>query len=153
MRKRPFALYLLFSCHLFLGISAVAGGAMLIHKPDGSLLGMDPAWLDNSPFKTYIIPGFTLFILVGLLPMFTFMGLVLKPNWPWANAINIYDQSHWAWTYSLYSGIIAISWIAIQQIMTQFFWIQPVIIITGLFIIVFTLTPSVIKRYNKRKYA
>jgi hypothetical protein len=59
--KRPFLLYLLFMPHLFLGISATAGGGLLLLKPDGSLLGMDPGWLNHSPFNTYLIPGLILF--------------------------------------------------------------------------------------------
>ena len=146
--KRPFFLHLLFALHLFLGLGAIAGGGMLIVKPDGSFLGMDPEWLDHSPFDTYFKPGFILFTLIGLLPLFTFFGLLLKPDWRWANSLNIYTNRHWAWTYSLYSGIIVITWITVQLIMTQYFWLQPVMIFTGLLIIVFTLTPSVMKEFE-----
>ena len=145
---RPFFLYLLFVPHLFLGISATAGGGLLLLKPDGSLLGMDPGWLDNSPFNTYLAPGLILLIVVGLFPLFTFVGLLLKPGWRWANIFNIYHDRHWAWTYSLYSGIITIIWITVQLVMTQYFWLQPVMIFTGLMIILLTLTPPVMKRFT-----
>ncbi len=145
---RPFFLYLLFVPHLFLGISATAGGGLLLLKPDGSLLGMDPGWLDNSPFHTYLAPGLILLIVVGLFPLFTFVGLLLKPGWRWANIFNIYHDRHWAWTYSLYSGIITIIWITVQLVITQYFWLQPVMIFTGLMIILLTLTPPVMKRFT-----
>lgn len=148
--KRPFPLWLLALLHFLLGIAAFAGGGMLMLKPDGSLLGMQSGWLDKSPFKDYLLPGILLFILNGLLPLFTFFGLLLKPNWRWANVFNIYHNRHWAWTYSLYVGIIAITWIAVQQVMTQYFWIQPVIISFGLLIIVCTMTPSTMRKFETR---
>lgn len=147
--QRPFFLYLLFLLHLFLGVGAVYGGMMLVLKPDGSLLGMNTEWLAEAPFTTYLIPGFFLFTMVGLLPLFTLVGLLFKPGWVWADAFNIYPNKHWAWTYSLYSGIIVIFWIIIQQVLTPYFWLQPVMIFTGLLIVIFTLTPSVIKRFKK----
>jgi hypothetical protein len=146
--NRPIFLYLLYAPLIFLGIGATAGGGMLILKPDGSLLGMDPQWLDHSPFNDYLIPGLLLFTMGGLLPLFSCVGLLLKPGWKWANTLNIYSNRHWAWTYSLYSGIIVITWITVQLIMTQYFWLQLVMIFTGLLIIVLTLMPSVMKYYE-----
>lgn len=147
--KRPFFLYLLFLLHLFLGLGAVYGGGMLVLQPDGSLLGMNTEWLGDAPFNTYLIPGLFLFTMVGLWPLFSLVGLLLKPEWTWANAFNIYPDKHWAWTYSLYSGIVVIFWITVQQVLTQFFWLQPVMIFVGLLIVIFTLTPSVIKKFEK----
>ncbi|MDN3686996.1 hypothetical protein [Cyclobacterium jeungdonense] len=146
--ERPFSLYLLFVLHLFLGIGAVYGGGMLLIKPDGSGLGMDTEWLSHSPFNTYLIPAFILFTLIGLFPLLTFVGLLTKPDWKWANTLNLYANRHWAWTFSLYSGIIVITWITVQLIMTQYFWLQSIMIFTGLFIIIFTLTPAVMKNFE-----
>ena len=146
--KAQVFLFMLCALLLFLGLGAFAGGGMLILQPDGSLLGMDPGWLSESPFSSYLIPGFLLFTFSGLLPLFTLLGLLLKPEWRWANALNIYPNRHWAWTYSLYSGIIVIAWITVQLIMTRYFWLQPVMIFTGLLIIIFTLTPSIMKKFE-----
>lgn len=146
--KTRFFLYMLLGLHLFLGLGAFAGGGMLILQPDGSLLGMEPGWLAQSPFSSYLIPGFLLFTFSGLLPLFTLLGLLIQPQWRWANALNIYPNRHWSWTYSLYSGIIVIAWITVQLIMTRYFWLQPVMIFTGLLIIIFTLTPSIMKKFE-----
>lgn len=147
MKVRLF-LYLLLVLHLFLSLGALAGGGMLVLQPDGSLLGMEPGWLAQSPFSSYLLPGLLLFIFSGLLPLFSFIGLLFKPEWRWANALNIYPNRHWAWTYSLYSGIIVITWITVQLVMTRYFWLQPIMIFTGLLIVVFTLTPSIMKRFE-----
>lgn len=146
--KAKFFLFLLCALLLFLGLGAFAGGGMLVLQPDGSLLGMEPGWLAQSPFSSYLVPGFLLFTFSGLLPLFTFFGLLIQPQWRWANALNIYPNRHWAWTYSLYSGIIVIAWITVQLIMTRYFWLQPVMIFTGLLIIIFTLTPSIMKKFE-----
>lgn len=147
--NRPLSLYLLLVLLLFLGMGGLVGGGMLILQPDGSLLGMSLSWLAGSPFSTYLIPGFLLLFFNGLLPLFTVAGLLAKPDWTWANTLNLYANRHWAWAYSLYSGIIVIAWIAVQQMLTQYFWLQPVMILTGLSIIVCTMTPAVIKRFEK----
>ena len=47
---RQLFLLLLYMLNIFLGVGAFAGGGMLLIRPDGSLLGMDPGWLDHSPF-------------------------------------------------------------------------------------------------------
>lgn len=147
MKSRLF-LCLLLGLHLFLGLGAIAGGGMLILQADGSLLGMEPGWLAQSPFSSYLIPGLVLIIFGGLLPLFSFIGLLFKPEWRWANALNIYPNRHWAWTYSLYSGIIVIIWITVQLVMMRYFWLQPVMIFTGLLLIIFTLTPSIMKKFE-----
>ncbi|MCH6232851.1 hypothetical protein [Cognataquiflexum rubidum] len=93
MKVRLF-LYLLLVLHLFLGLGALSGGGMLVLQPDGSLLGMEPGWLAQSPFSSYLIPGLLLFIFSGLLPLFSFLGLLLKPECRWANALNVYPNRH-----------------------------------------------------------
>ncbi len=124
----------------------MAGGGMLVIKPDGSLLGMDPTWLEQAPFDSYIIPGLVLFTVIGLFSVLILVGLIARPSWSWANSLNIYPHRHWAWTYSLYSGVVLILWIVAQQLLTRYFWLQPVMILTGVLIIVFTLTPTVTKK-------
>jgi hypothetical protein len=146
--KKPLAVYILFALHLFLGISDAAGGAMLVIKTDGSLLGMEAGWLTGSPFTTYLIPGLALFFINGVFPLMVFTGLVTRLQWKWAGRINMYKNMHWAWTCSLYSGIIVISWIIIQMLLTRYFWLQPCIISLGLLIIVFSLLPPVIRYYQ-----
>ncbi len=134
--------------HLFLGVNGLVGGTLMVIKTDGSLLGMEPVWLNNSPFASYLIPGLLLASFLGVLPLLTFMGIISKRVWRVANALNIYREKHWSWSFSIYTGIIAISWITIQLVLTQYFWIQPVIIFTGLFIIIISLLPAVMKHFE-----
>ena len=134
--------------HLFLGINGLVGGTLLIIKTDGSLLGMQPDWLKNSPFTSYLIPGLLLAFFLGVLPLLTFIGIISKSVWRVTNVFNIYRNKHWSWAFSIYTGITAITWITIQLVLTQYFWIQPVIIFIGLFIIIISLLPVVMKHFE-----
>lgn len=147
--KRPFAFYLLCTVHFLLGVNALLGGGALILDPSGSLLQLPPGSLDGSPFPDYLLPGFTLFLFNGVFPLFVLVGLIWKPRWEWAGLLNIYPDRHWAWTYSLYSGIVVIIWITVQLLYVPPFILQPIFITVGLVILILTLTPGVMKSYEK----
>ena len=142
------SIILLCLLHLFLGTNGVIGGILLMIKTDGSMLGMQSDWLNHSPFNNYLIPGVLLFLFLGIVPLITFLGIVKSRNWRLPNLINIYRNRYWAWSFSLYTGIIAITWITIQLLLTQYFWIQPVIIFNGLFIIIITMLPEIMKHFD-----
>ena len=147
-KHRPF-IVILCLLHIILGINGLIGGILLVIKTDGSLLGMKTDWLNHSPFKNYFIPGLLLSLFLGVMPLLTFTGLILERNWKWAKNFNIYRNRHWAWSFSLYTGIISIFWITIQLLLTQYFWIQPVILLLGLFIIILTMVPEVMKHFEQ----
>ena len=147
--KRPFEIYILAFFLLFLSTGAIYGGGSLIISPDGSLLQMDPKWLDLIPFPNYLIPGIILFTLLGIFPLISLFGLFYGKANPLFNRINIYREKHWGWTFALYSGIISIAWIIIQQLMAEYFVLQSVIGINGLLIIILSLLPCVQKYYSK----
>ena len=146
--KRPPALYFLFFFHLFLSFNALIAGGLMILEPQGSLLQITPAYLSKSPFESFLFPGIILFMFNGLFPLFTFCGLLFKPNWHWADALNLYSDKHWGWSYSLYSGIILIIWITIQITLTPYYWLQPLFIGIGLLIIIFTMLSGSIRYFS-----
>lgn len=51
---------------LLLGIGALAGGAALLARPDGSVMGFDVEILAGSPFIDFTIPGLILGGLFGI---------------------------------------------------------------------------------------
>jgi len=148
MARRPLETYLLILLHLLLSISALYGGACLVYSPGGQLLGMDINWLKGSGFSSYFIPGVILFLFNGVLPLLVAVGLLWEPQWQFFNVINIYPNRHWAWAYSVYVGVICISWIVIQQLLTTYFILQPIVAATGLLIIVLTLMPRTMQQYK-----
>jgi hypothetical protein len=46
-------------------VGAVCGGAALVARPDGVILGMPAAVLDGSPFRDFLIPGAVLALVIG----------------------------------------------------------------------------------------
>lgn len=49
-----------------LGLGALAGGAALVSKPDGSVMEFDPSLLAGSPFVDFLVPGLILGGLFGV---------------------------------------------------------------------------------------
>lgn len=149
--KKSASRFFLLLMHVFLAVTALVGGLLLMSVPDGSALGMQPGWLASSPFESYLLPGIILFLVLGCGCVIILAGLISEKQSPFINRINLYEDRHWAWTYSLYQGIIAIVWIMVQQVLTRYFWIQSVIIGVGLLIIVLTLLPANIAYYTIAK--
>lgn len=145
--RNPIPRLILLLLLLILGINGLAGGLLLVIHPDGSLLGMQQGWLENTPFPNYFIPGIMLFFVNGLIPMAAFIGLVFRMKSRFFGWFNLFPDKHWGWTWSLYSGIITMGWIIGQQLLTEYFILQPIIASMGLGIIIFTLMPAVQNRY------
>jgi len=114
-RRRPFALFVLLFCLFVLGIGALGGGLGLAAAPDGSFLRMPLSTLEHSPFKSYFVPGLILAVALGIYPLIVFYGLLRRPNWKWAVALNLHRDQHWALTHALYVGLILVLWMDFQM--------------------------------------
>jgi hypothetical protein len=149
--NKPAFLYFLLALLFILAIGGIYGGMMFIADPSGKMLGMDTNHLGASSFKSYLLPGMILFIFNGLFPLFIFYSLLKQPGWKWPETINIYKEQYWQWTFSLYAGIILITWINFQLLIIGWLGaIQPVYGLLGTAIVILTLTPAVKNHYFKR---
>jgi len=147
-KQRPFLVYILYILLFLLGLGGIFGGAMLVADPSGRLIGMDINYLHSAPFKDYLFPGCILFVFNGLFPLFILYALLRNPSWQWPEAINIYKDQYWPWTFSLYAGIILAIWINIQLLMIGYLGsIQAWYGLWGIAIIIVTLSPAVKKYY------
>ena len=148
--KKPAVVYLLCLLHLFLGLNGLVVGILLVLQPDGSLVGLSLNLLSHTAFSDFLVPGIMLLIFCGLLPLITLTGLLLQPSWRVTERLNIYRDRHWAWAWSLYTGITVIAWIGFQMLLLQYyFWLQAVIIFIGLLILTGTLLPTVMNFYRQ----
>jgi len=145
--KRPFETWILYLLLALLAINAFYGGISLILAPDGSLLGMQPSWLEKSPFTSYLIPGLLLLLMNGIFPLLTIYGLITK-NRKWFGWLNVYSNKYWGWTFSVYCGITTNIWIIVQQLMAEYFILQTIIAAVGLLIIIASLLPRVMRYYS-----
>ena len=150
MEKKPFALYVLLGLLLFQGIGAIGGGLALMIRPDGSILHMPLSALSESIFPDYLIPGVILFLILGVLPVFTFALMLALPEWPSLNALNVYPDRYVGWMLSLFIGLGLIIWMYVELIEIGYGSIvQTIYFVIGLLILIFTLTPHVMEYYEK----
>jgi hypothetical protein len=148
MQKNPIELYILYFWMAFLSLNGLGGGIVFMIKPDGSMMGMNLDWLAKTPFQSFLIPGICLFLMNGIFPLIALVGLIGRKENRVFNKANVFRDKHWSWTFTLYSGVITITWIIIQQLITNYFILQPIISALGLIIIVFSLMPRILKRFT-----
>lgn len=141
---------LLVLLHGFLSIGAIGGGLLFIISPSGELMGLSASLLDDSPFPSYFIPGLILLLVLGILPAIVAVALIKQWAWTWAEALNIFKDRHWSWTFSLYIGFILIIWIVAQvAIIKELSVLQLIFIVWGMVIQIVTLLPSTQRKYSR----
>ena len=148
--KMPVSSKLLIFLHLLLGIGSVFGGMALVIDPSGELLKMPITLLKYSPFKSFLIPGIILLMVLGVLPLIVSFALATKRQLKIANRLNLFTDMHWAWAYSIYIGFALIIWITIEAFFLQLVATVHVgYIFLGLTIQAVTLLPAVQRYYRK----
>jgi hypothetical protein len=142
--------FLLNAAMIFLAVSGLYGGISLLIDPSGNNIQLSTSLLENTLFDSYFIPGITLLLFLGLLPGFVAYGLISKQKSRLASKLNLYKKRHWAWTFSLYCGIILVIWIDIQvMLIGGGYTIQTVYALLGVLILILSLTPEVMRFYKK----
>lgn len=101
--KRPFETWILSVLLFLLAANAFYGGISFILEPDGSLLKINPAWLEKSPFTNFLIPGILLLLFLGVLPLIALIGLFSKKKSGFLSVLNFFPEKHWGWTYTIYN--------------------------------------------------
>jgi hypothetical protein len=150
-RQKPFEVYLLIITVLIQSSAAIFGGINLIYDPTGISIRLPISLLKGTYFSDFLLPGILLFVLIGLIPLFLIIPLILKPKWHGFNQLNIYKGYHWVWTYTLYNSIILISWINIQLVvLNNGSMIHGIVGILGTIMLILTLLPSVKSYYRNR---
>ncbi|MGM0588985.1 MAG: hypothetical protein ACQETE_11245 [Bacteroidota bacterium] len=135
---------------IFQGLSGFYGGGSLLIDPSGEILGLSITLLKSTPFSTFLFPGIVLFFLLGLLPLWVAYGLIQGIECPWLNRINLYDNRHWAWTSSIYIGLMLIIWIQVQIVLLGYSSVlQPLYAFTGISILIIAWYPSVMRYYEQ----
>ena len=149
---KSFFRYLFIFLMFFLSVGALFGGFMLLSDSSGGALKMPLNVLSNSPFPDFLIPGLILFIFIGVFPLLLVYALIVRPQWNWANSLNIYKGRYWAWTYSLYVGIILVIWIDMQILLLGYgAFIQTFYALLGITVIIVALIPSNIRYYTENE--
>lgn len=90
---------------LFTGLNALIAGLLFIIDPSGNKIGLSTAYLQSSPFTSYLIPGITLFTVIGTGNLIT--TIFLFRNDPKASRL------------LKWNGILLTGWILVQMIMVR----------------------------------
>lgn len=125
---------LLIIIEFFNGLSALAGGLGILNDPTGQTLGMELSWLEDSPFKNFLIPGIILFVFHGIGNTFAAVYSLKKRKY--MNEI------------AILFGIGMMIWIIVQvSIIGYGSLLQPLYFSTGLFQVILGF---IIKRTYKK---
>jgi len=90
---------------LLTAINAAVAGVLFIIDPSGHKMGMSVAYIKDSPFNSYLIPGIVLLIVNGLLNFIA--------------AYFVFKKKPFASLLVIIQGILLSGWIVIQVIMVK----------------------------------
>jgi len=133
-----------------LGLGAIVGGGALIISPSGELISMPLSLLDKSPFDSYLIPGIILFLVLGLAPLMLIIALWNKTESKLAEQMNIFNDMHWSWTYTIYIAFALIIWIQLEmEFLNEVYWLHTFYMFLAIVIIFTALLPQIRNLYKK----
>jgi hypothetical protein len=102
---------------IFLGLGGVVGGVGMLAAPNGSMIGLDPAFLEPVPLlETWLIPGLFLLFALGVLPLVTAWAVVAAPVLAWAGPLERRTHEHFAWAASLATAVLLVMFIAYEAL-------------------------------------
>jgi hypothetical protein len=85
---------------MIVALGAIPSGISMILTPDGSGMGLDVAWLERSPFESFLVPGIFLLVFNGILQL---MGAWLT-----------FRRSTVAGIFGVAVGLVLIFWLLAQ---------------------------------------
>lgn len=117
--ERPWYVWPAIGLELVTAAGAIPVGLLLIGDPSGAAMQLPQAWVDDTVFGSYLVPGLYLFAMNGL-GMVAVAGLSLYQHWiaPWLTG---------------FLGIGLIIWILVQLVvMPETMWLQWLFLAAGI---------------------
>jgi hypothetical protein len=106
------------------GVTAVAGGLLLVLSPEGQLAGMSPERLAATAFKNYLFPGLTLLVGIGFFSIYT--------------AILFITRYQYSPVFLILEGFFLAAWTLVQVLaFSKLSFLQPVYGLTALIMLLF----------------
>lgn len=93
---------------IFNGISAMFGGIGLIDDPSGRQMQMPLEWLESTPFKDFLIPGYVLFSVNGLFNIAAAIIVILRKKY--------YEY------FIIAAGLLLSGWLTVQILIIKMFY-------------------------------
>lgn len=105
---------------MIVALSAIPTGISMIISPDGSGMNLDLAWLDRSPFESFLIPGVFLLVFNGILQL--------------TGAWLTFRKSTVSGNFGMAVGLILIFWLLAQVYYLELtHFLQVVFFVIGVF--------------------
>lgn len=89
----------------FVGLNAIVAGTLFITDPTGTSMGMSVAYLQYSPFTSYLIPGIVLCSCIGI------FGIAVT--------VALWKKTPSAARIVIIHGILLIGWIVVQMMFVR----------------------------------
>ena len=114
---RPGYAWIAVVLQLATGLFAVPVGLAMIRDPDGAILGMPQAWIDATPFGSWLVPGLFLFAVNGVGQLAAAaLTVVRHPVAPWLTGA---------------LGVGLMIWIVVQAALMPAHPLQPTLFVVG----------------------
>ncbi|RXK62633.1 hypothetical protein ESA94_06445 [Lacibacter luteus] len=117
--------WLLFLLLAFTALTASISGLLLVSFPDGSVMQMSTVLLSDTAFRSFLVPGIILAVVVGgtnlVAAVFNLLVHPLRYNW------------------SLASAVVLGGWILVQLLLIDaFHWLQLLYLFVAVMILLLT---------------
>jgi len=132
---------------VFLGISALGGGLMMIFAGDTIF----PAeWLTAFPVITnWVVPGLVLAIGFGVGSLVTAHGARRQPTWGVMRPVEQWTRQHWSWLATSLIGLGQMVWIALELLYLEGgAWLQVLYGSVGVALFLLPLTAELRRRLS-----
>ncbi len=135
---------------IFLALTGVGGGVLLLQDPTGASLQLEPEWLLNTPFVDYFVPGLILFFVFGVGSLVLLYALWELPKVDFLARLTKFTHEHWAWDFTVLLGVVLLVWLVAQiALLPALSPIQPVMLVVALALIVLPLLPAMRRFYAR----
>ncbi len=115
--ERPGYAWVAAGLQVLVGLAAIPIGLQLMAEAEGAPLGLPQAWIDTTPFGSWLVPGLFLFAMNGIGQLVAAALIVIRhPLAPWL-------------TGALGVGLMA--WIAVQVVLMPAHVLQPIMFTIG----------------------
>jgi hypothetical protein len=140
--RRPAPVLATVGVLLFLGVSALAGGAAMVA---GGGAAPPDEWLDRIPLiDGWTVPGLVLGVGFGLGSLVAAYGMLRRPRWPWLRFVERLTRHHWSWIATVLIGLGHVVWIGLElAYLPEPSALQAVYGAVGVALLLLPLAPSV----------
>ena len=150
VERRPRALWALIPLVGILSLGGFDGGLSFVTDPTGASLGAKLSWLDRTPVPDFRLPGLFMLLVFGIGGLAVIAGLILTPSPGPLDRLDRAVGYHWSWAGSIALGAVLVIWIAYElAVMPETTFLQPTLIVIGLFIAGIPFVPSMRRHYAR----